>query len=49
MLGPAIPIRKSLRNFYLCRRKGVGVITSFVAVPLTVRYLGAERYGAGLP
>ncbi len=25
--------------------KGVSVITSFVAVPLTVRYLGAERYG----
>ena len=25
--------------------KGVSVVTSFIAVPLTVRYLGAERYG----
>ena len=26
--------------------RGVAVIVSFIAVPLTVRYLGAERYGA---
>ena len=26
--------------------RGVAVIVSFVSVPLTVRYLGAERYGA---
>ena len=26
--------------------RGVGVIVSFFSVPLTVRYLGAERYGA---
>jgi O-antigen/teichoic acid export membrane protein len=25
--------------------KGVGAIVSFISVPLTVRYLGAERYG----
>ena len=25
--------------------RGIGVATSFIAVPLTVRYLGAERYG----
>jgi len=26
--------------------KGVAVLVSFISVPLTVRYLGAERYGA---
>src|SRR5215467_1509553 len=26
--------------------KGVAALVSFVSVPLTVRYLGAERYGA---
>ncbi len=25
--------------------RGVAVVTSFIAIPLTVRYLGAERYG----
>lgn len=26
--------------------RGVGVVVSFISIPLTVRYLGAERYGA---
>ena len=26
--------------------RGIAVLVSFVSVPLTVRYLGAERYGA---
>ncbi len=25
--------------------RGIGIVTSFIAVPLTVRYLGADRYG----
>jgi O-antigen/teichoic acid export membrane protein len=25
--------------------RGIGAVTSFIAVPLTVRYLGADRYG----
>jgi|SRR5579864_14910 len=32
--------------FSALANKGVSVLVSFVSVPLTVRYLGAERYGA---
>lgn len=32
--------------FSALANKGVSVVVSFVSIPLTVRYLGAERYGA---
>src|SRR5262249_17604938 len=32
--------------FSALANKGVAVLVSFISVPLTVRYLGAERYGA---
>jgi O-antigen/teichoic acid export membrane protein len=52
-LGRAKPVSDSQRR---CVRifqavltglagRGVGVIVSFISIPLTVRYLGAERYG----
>jgi|SRR5215469_2455822 len=32
--------------FSALANKGVSVLVSFISIPLTVRYLGAERYGA---
>src|SRR5215469_29564 len=32
--------------FSALANKGIAVLVSFISVPLTVRYLGAERYGA---
>lgn len=52
-LGRAQPINHSQRRytrlaqamFTAVAGKGVGLVVSFIAVPLTVGYLGAERYG----